>query len=485
MSTLQVPHSPLLLRTFLLLAKPPWWRSLVLLVLLALSSALYIMLIGVVPQREELTVPFVHIWMVSFLPYLTACVFVLATKPFSGRWRWVELAIILLGALILRLLLLPLPPVAGISRDAWRYVWCARVLLQGYSPYVHAPGEEIFLPLRDFIFTNMRFRNVPTIYLPVAQGVYALSYLLAPSNVIALKGIFLLCDLVTCGALTWLLARKGLDPRHVIIYAWCPLPIVEYALQGHVDPLTIMFTVLAVLCSTSPRRGARVLTGILIGLGALTKIYPIILLVAVVRRRDWALLIACAATIVVTYLPFLIMGHGQVLGFLPTYINEQGDNAGVVQWVVRWISTYLSLTVASTLVLEYVVDLVVASTMALLVWLLRLRERISMEAAIVLLIGTVFAVSSHVFPWYVPALLPWVTILVGPLWVARRPSGKGLAIVMAWYFTGTTVLAYLFGNPSGWHVYYMLVYDVVLIGLGAAVVMRVLSVRTIPVARGA
>src|SRR5713226_1726772 len=32
------------------------------------------------------------------------------------------------------------------------------------------------------------------------------------------------------------------------------------------------------------------------------------------------------ATILVGYLPFLIMGHRQVLGFLPTYINEQGDN---------------------------------------------------------------------------------------------------------------------------------------------------------------
>ena len=156
----------------------------------------------------------------------------------------------------------------------------------------------------------MRFRNVPTIYLPVAQGVYALSYLLAPSNLVALKGIFLLCDLVTCGALTWLLACKGLDPRHVIIYAWCPLPIVEYALQGHVDPLTIMFTVLAVLCSTSTKHGARVLTGILIGLGALTKIYPIILLAVVLRRRDWSLLAACGVTILAGYLPFLIMGHG-------------------------------------------------------------------------------------------------------------------------------------------------------------------------------
>ena len=479
MSTL---HASLGLRAFLL-ARPPWSRSLVLLLLLALSGVLYRMLIGVAPQREELTTPVVHMWMMSFLPYLAACAFVLTTNPLPGRWRWVELAIILLGALVLRLLLLPQFPMPGISRDAWRYIWCARVLLHGYSPYVHAPGETIFLPLRDFIFTNMRFRNVPTIYLPVAQGVYALSYLLAPSNLVALKGIFLLCDLVTCGALTWLLACKGLDPRHVIIYAWCPLPIVEYALQGHVDPLTIMFTVLAVLCSTSTKHGARVLTGILIGLGALTKIYPIILLAVVLRRRDWSLLAACGVTILAGYLPFLIMGHGQVLGFLPTYINEQGDNAGVVQWAVRWISPHLGFTSASTLVLEYVVDLVVVGAAALAVLLLRLRERVSVEAALALLIGTVFAVSSHVFPWYVPALLPWVALLAGPLWVGRRLRGEGLAMATVWYFTSTVVLAYLFGNPSGWHVYYMLVYDVVLIGLGAAVVVRVLSARTIPTSK--
>ena len=40
MSTLHVPHSPLVLRTFLL-ARPPWSRSLVLLLLLVLSGVLY------------------------------------------------------------------------------------------------------------------------------------------------------------------------------------------------------------------------------------------------------------------------------------------------------------------------------------------------------------------------------------------------------------------------------------------------------------
>src|SRR5207253_170531 len=138
-----------------------------------------------------------------------------------------------------------------------------------------------------------------------------------------LKGIFVGFDLATCGVLALLLTRKGLDPRRVIIYAWCPLPIVEFALSGHIDAATITFTVLAVLCATSNRRGARALTGCLIGMATLTKIYPILLLVVVVRRREWTLkqpllLLTCFATIIVGYLPFYILGHGQVLGFFCT-----------------------------------------------------------------------------------------------------------------------------------------------------------------------
>jgi len=43
--------------------------------------------------------------MISFLPYFAACAFVLATKPVTGRWHWIEVSVILLGAFILRALL--------------------------------------------------------------------------------------------------------------------------------------------------------------------------------------------------------------------------------------------------------------------------------------------------------------------------------------------------------------------------------------------
>jgi len=311
---------------------------------------------------------------------------------------------------------------------------------------------------------------VPTIYPPGAQAVYLLSYLLAPSNLFFLKGIFIVFDMVTCGALALLLARRGLDPRRVVIYAWCPLPIVEFAIQGHMDVVTLMFMVLAVLCATYSWRGSRALTGFLIGMATLTKIYPIFLLVVILRRHDWSLLYTCFATIIVGYVPFLILGHGQVLGYLSTYSSEQGGNAGVVQLVTYSITHNYGFPLTTTITVERIVDLIIACGISLVVLALRLMN-VGTEAKILLLIGTILAISSHVFPWYTTVLLPWIAILIGPVWTRQGLNGKGLAVFMAWYFVAASLTGYFFKDTLDWRVYYWSVYDVVIAGLGIALIV--------------
>ena len=81
---------------------------------------------------------------------------------------------------------------------------------------------------------------------------------------------------------------------------------------------------------------------------------------------------------------------------------------------------------------------------------LRQRKRISMQAATLLLICTVFAIASHIYPWYVVTLLPWVAVLVGP-WLTEKTfrnrriaivTVKGLVIAWTWYFVCTALLDY-------------------------------------------
>jgi hypothetical protein len=179
--------------------------------------------------------------------------------------------------------------------------------------------------------------------------------------------------------------------------------------------------------------------------------------------------VACFATILVSYIPYLILGHGQVLGFFSTYANEHTPNEGIVKLVVAWLSPRIGLNATLTLALEYLIDLLLVSSVTLVILVLRLQDRISMEAAVLVLIGIIFVVTSHIFPWYTTALLPWVAVMVAPVWThADGLNGKRLAVAIAWYFACASIISYFF--VLDWTLYYLLVYDVVLLGLGIAAI---------------
>ncbi|MBO0779676.1 MAG: hypothetical protein J2P37_12700, partial [Ktedonobacteraceae bacterium] len=234
---------------------PPHWRLPVLGLLLLCSLATETGFLTNHFYRDGPLFPFMLFFLVGLLLYLATCTTVLTTKGQPGKWRWFELALILGGALVLRCILLGIDPF--LSPDSWRYLWDARVTLHGYSPYVYAPLDPLLQSLRDASYDRMAYHNVPTIYPPGAQAIYLLSYLIAPGSLVALKGVFVLFDLTTCIALTYLLLRRKLDPARVLIYAWCPLPIMEFAIQGHLDVLAITFTVLAMTSNLATWKGSR------------------------------------------------------------------------------------------------------------------------------------------------------------------------------------------------------------------------------------
>ena len=471
----------------IILTKRPLLRSLLLAILLLLSVGLYAFLSPLALPVESLVIPFVLVWIVIFIPYLVACGLILMTRveTTQRRWFYIEMGIILFGALLFRVMLLPQVP--NLSRDSWRYLWDARVILHGYSPYIYAPGNPIFKSLQDaLIYGNSRFRNVPTAYPPVAEYVYVLSYLIAPSNLFFLKLLFVLMDFGTGCIIAVVLSRRGLDPRRTILYAWCPLPIVEYAINGHVDALTVVLIALVLLVATSSyaeRRSRRILLGFLIALATLTKFYPILLLVVVVRRRDFVLLITCFATILISYIPFLILGHGKVLGFFSIYAGEQGLNEGVVPLFIQWVGAdHLHMSGNITLLVQRGVDVLLAVPIITLVFVQRLRKRMNFEMAGVILTGLVYAVSPHIFPWYTPALLLFIPLLVHPLWTRGERggiqwSGEGVAIAATWYFVCASLAGYFFRNTLNWTLYYIFVYDVVVLMLAVAGCMALFTLK--------
>ncbi|MBE3564686.1 MAG: DUF2029 domain-containing protein [Thermogemmatispora sp.] len=446
----------------------PSSRRLALLAVLLLLELLLQIPLLINPPTTDSPAPlinaFVWHWLLTFLPYLLACLVVLTSRPLSDRARLFELGLLLGGALLLRLMLLPIPPV--LSPDAWRYLWDARVTLLGYSPYVYAPGDPHFIHLRDFVFANSRYRNVPTLYPPGAQLFFLVSYLLAPSNLTVLKAIFVGCDWLTCAALAWLLYRRGKDAGRCVLYAWCPLPVAEFAIQGHVDAPAVLLTILTLLAAEYTSHGGRATTGFLLGMATLVRLYPALLLLAIARQRDWLLLTTWAVTLVTGYLPYLILGHGQLLSPFESYAGSYTPNAGLPQQLSHWLALHTSL---NPVLLHWLEEAVIGAIMggsALAVLWLRWRRHLSGEAAALFLISALFAVSAHIFPWYTTVLIPLAALL---LTCSESKQGLGRPIAFwAWYFACTTPLAYFFMYERDWTLYYALVYWPPLLGLTLA-----------------
>lgn len=449
----------------------PWRRLGILFVLLLFSVFSYILLSLAAAQLNRQMIPFIVAWAFCFLCYLVASIWIMTGKPTSNRFLWYEVGIIFVGAIIFRLMLIPLP--LGLSPDPWRYLWDARMIVHGYSPYQYAPNNQVLIPLRNVVYAHAAFRDSPTKYPPGAEFSFVLAYLLTPTSLLGLKIIFFLCDLVTCAALTALLMCKGRDPRYVLLYAWCPLPIVEFAMQSHTDVTTVTCTVLAVLCAVSSKRHLRILAGVMIGLATLTKLYPIILLLVLVRRRDWGLLVACAITIVVGYVPFILLSHGHFLGGdgpIAAIMSQREAHIGFVQNMLFITGAKLHIKASIIQWVVYAVEGLIIGTTLVAVLIGRLRGRMSTEVGVLLLTAVTLAIYAHIFPWYVPTLLPWIALSIVPFWTNKGLSAKGLAITMVWYFTFTCIVSYIPGVPqyqtlANWLIYYGISFGVVLLGL--------------------
>jgi alpha-1,6-mannosyltransferase len=278
--------------------------------------------------------------------YALAAIWVIRRRP-PVRWT---LALIFLVAFGARLVLIPQTPT--ISDDIYRYVWDGRIQASGINPYRYAPNDPAVASFRDrAIYPGINRKPVPTIYPPVAQGVFRLIYALHPDSVAWTKLALTLLDLATMAILVILLIRAGLRPERVLLYAWHPLLILEVGHSGHIDVVAALFIVLALWARTANRSA---LSGVLFAGAALVKFYALVALPALIAtpRRNFRLLVGLVATTVLAYLPFLSVGR-RVFGFLPGYVKEEGIASGrryyllhQAEWLVNWLPGNIASSLA-------------------------------------------------------------------------------------------------------------------------------------------
>jgi hypothetical protein len=341
----------------------------------------------------------------GIIPLLQAVPYALAAwLVVSGRVDGADsgraLATILVVGLVMRLVLMPGWPV---STDLYRYVWDGRVQGAGINPYLHVPADAVLAGLRDqaiYPYIN-RADYAPTIYPPASQIVFFLITRISEAE-LAMKAAMLAFEGMAVWAILQLLAARGLPRSRVLLYAWHPLPLWEFARSGHVDIVAIAFLLLAFLAI---ERRSPLLAGVALGAGVLVKYFPVVTGPALYKRWDWRLPVAFLATIAVLYLPYIGAGT-KVLGFLGQYVNEEGiaKGSGIFLW--QLLGAVLPLP-EQTLSFYFPVAAAVLAALALFVVMRQQKPGADLAGAMLLAVTFTILFSPH-YAWYFAWLVPFL-----------------------------------------------------------------------------
>jgi hypothetical protein len=220
----------------------------------------------------------------------------------AARGRSLSPAILLGVAVVLRLLVLPMPPT--LSDDLYRYVWDGRMILAGINPYSSSPDDESLRALRDDDFERIAHRDVETVYPPLALVLFSIASAL-PHPFLAYKVLLALLDLGGCALLVVLARRLERPTLNVVWYAWSPLAVFEGAGMGHVDAAGVPFVVACVLLlePTLARPTAavrhRLVAGLAAAAGVLIKLVPLVTLPLWLRFGGRRFALAAAGAIAI------------------------------------------------------------------------------------------------------------------------------------------------------------------------------------------
>jgi alpha-1,6-mannosyltransferase len=339
--------------------------------------------------------------------------------------------------------------------DFYRYLWDGyRTLIDGHA-YVAAPstwfGDARLPPKIADTLSHVNYPNVPTIYGPALQHLFAAGAWISAGELWPWKLMVCAADMVLVAALT-----KTFGARLALLYAFSPLVVHEIAVAAHPDGLIGALIFFAWLAARKQHIGW---LAILLGTAIAMKVHAIIalpFLLLAMRVRAPQVTVAVIATACVYAMHWLPYREGfqQAWHSFFTFARDWQFNAlGFA--LINAINTPLARSVAAAIII---------ALFAACWWWQRKDPTARSAAAIVCAFAALLLFSPVINPWYLlwllplacgtPWITPWVAAIVVllsyasdlnlgsanradghlPLWVTIS-EGTAIAVAMVWDVT--------------------------------------------------
>lgn len=307
------------------------------------------------------------------------------------------------------------------SDDVYRYMWDGRVQSHGLNPYAYPPSAPELDSLHSRLLPGaVNHPDLKTLYFPASQWLCFVCYQLSGEHIWGYKLLLLIAEIATMLGLFLLTRRLEIPPRFILLYALCPLPILQFALDAHIDGLGLPLLIFGLVLYIDGRKSFSYL---LLALSASVKPVALLLLPILMPQEKgvWN-------KTRVSLIPAIVIA-GE---FIP-YVFHSNPFDGLFRFAENWT---FNGAVFETLFL-FIPDnqkarIICAALLGVALVILYLRRNQIIDTyyfAVILLL----VLSPVVHPWYIA----WLIVLLP---VARKWSGIVLASTAS--LTSYTIMNY-------------------------------------------
>ncbi len=376
--------------------------------------------------------------------------------------------IIIVFGLLFRAVILPSQQIQ--EDDVYRYLWDGKVFANGINPFEYSPAEihnfkelriknpegyyEIYVernerelerldalkwqsPQSLKYLERVNHPDVSTIYPPMAQFVFRLVHQVKPDSIIAMRGAFLIFDLMALVFLVGILSRLGLDKSGCLIYFWSPLVIKETFNSTHLDIIGISLLCGSIYFLVSQRH---TLATLFLAFSFLGKLYPVILLPLYLQacyekilqegKSAWLAVLRNSVlffgVVALGFMPFWEIGLQMFDGLKAFTLYWQSNDSifAILVFIFKNISGGLANEMVLSNPLPIFLSKVTVATIltGVLVWLLcrrtsLLQQPVEFVRGFFWIMALVFLLSPVQNPWYLCWVVPFLCIFPHRAWI--------------------------------------------------------------------
>ena len=244
---------------------------------------------------------FTYVSIVASLLYI-----LMAAHLFKVELTITELVALIGIGIILRIVFINFSPVG--SDDIYRYIWDGKIQSYGINPYKYAPNDPGLNFLHSAVVPGrVNFPWMKTIYFPLSQWLFYVGFMLSGEKVWGYKLLLFISELLTAGALFLLLKKLKINRKFMLLYLLCPVPILHFAIDAHLDGFGLPFLLFSLLFYLN---GKRLTALILLGLSLTIKpvgliLIPIIFLIETGWKRKVESVLVPIAAFMIQFIPYL------------------------------------------------------------------------------------------------------------------------------------------------------------------------------------